>query len=118
MQNGKIGPRHKTAAVSQDREDIRGVPQEGFVTGVRKASDRDFQRVAESEELDCVEGSALFETEEEHTSILGVRIAGNVGTQVTRVSFAPPFGKEKLWVMMMYLDLLPPYQGTARDKRP
>jgi translation initiation factor IF-3 len=52
------GPKNKTATARQDREDIRGVRQEGFRTGVREASNRDVLRVAETEELDLVEGSA------------------------------------------------------------
>jgi hypothetical protein len=47
-------PKHNTAAASSDREDIRGVPQEGFRTGVCEASNWDVQWVTENEELDLV----------------------------------------------------------------
>jgi translation initiation factor IF-3 len=58
MQNRNKEPRHKTAAVSLDREDFIGIRQKGFQIGVCEASNRLVQRVAENEELDLVEGSA------------------------------------------------------------
>jgi hypothetical protein len=68
--------------------------------------------------LNIVDGSAPSETgkEIEH----GVE-AGNMGPPATRDNFAPtPQVKrnEKLWMMVMHLDQLVPYQGAARDELP
>jgi hypothetical protein len=73
----------------------REVRQEGFRTGVREASSRDVQRVAENEELNCVEGSAFSETEEEPTRSFSVRGAENVGISATLGTFAPTGWKKK-----------------------
>jgi hypothetical protein len=76
---------------------------------------RNFQWVTKNQGLDIVEGSAPFETEKEIADGVG---AGNVGALATRHSYAPTVGKEKLWMMVMHLDLLAPYQEAARDERP
>jgi hypothetical protein len=61
MQNGNNGSSNKTETASSDREDNRGVQQEGFRTGVPEASKRDVQRVTKDQELDLVEGSTPSE---------------------------------------------------------
>jgi hypothetical protein len=78
MQNGNKGPRHKTVAASQKREDITCVRQEGFQTGNREVSSRDVQRVTGNQEPDIVEVSAHSKTEEDPDRSFAVRRAGNV----------------------------------------
>jgi hypothetical protein len=48
------------ASSEEERKDFQRDLQEDFRTGVHEASNRDVQRVAESGELDLVEGSAPF----------------------------------------------------------
>jgi hypothetical protein len=86
----------ETAATSEEGEDIWHDLQEGRRPGGCKASSRDFHRVAEREWLDIVEDSAPSETEEETLK-------------------AQP--SEKM-IMVVHLDRLAPYQGTARDEWP
>jgi hypothetical protein len=57
MRNGNKGSTNKTAPASSDREDNRGIQQEGFRTGVPKASKRDVRRVTKDQKFDLVEGS-------------------------------------------------------------
>jgi hypothetical protein len=94
-------------------EGIQQDLQEGFCTGDHETSSRDFQRVAESEGLDIVEGSAPSEKEKETAHRVGT---GNVGALATVDSFAPPIGKSGM--MLKKLDCLAPYQGAAQDVRP
>jgi hypothetical protein len=88
---------------------MRWIRQEGFWTGVREVSSRDVQRVAASEELDIVEGSAPSgarnqeldvvegsahsKTEEEPTRTFSTRGAGYVGALAILDSIAPPVWK-------------------------
>jgi hypothetical protein len=51
-QNGNKGSPQKMAAASYEREDNQKIRQEGFRTGVRKASKRDIQRFKEIKEMD------------------------------------------------------------------
>jgi hypothetical protein len=69
------------AATAWKRKDNQRIRQEGFRTGVRKASNRDVQRVAENEELDLVERSAPSEAEKEAAHGIG---AGDVGAPTTQ----------------------------------
>jgi hypothetical protein len=83
----------------------RGVRPEGFQTGVREASNRDVQRIAENEKLNPVEESAPFGAENRGLGIVEgstpseaekeasrrVR-AGNVGVPATLDSFIPTAG--------------------------
>jgi hypothetical protein len=48
-----------------------------------------------NQELDIVEGSSPFKTEDEPTCGLGVRRGRNVGAPATQGSFAQAFGKKK-----------------------
>jgi hypothetical protein len=111
MRNWNKGPVNKTAAASENQEDIRWVRQEGFRTGVGEVSSRDVQHVTESEGLDIVEGSAPSgtgnqkldivqgstpsETDEEPTHIFSIIRAGNVGAPITLSSSASTGGKRK-----------------------
>jgi hypothetical protein len=117
-------PRLQGLAASYDREDIRGVSQEGFRTGICAASNQNVQWVAENVERDLVEGSdpsgaenqglgivegsASSKTEKKPTSSFSIRRVGNVGAQAT-------VGKErekrrKIWMKAMRPDLLAPQQ--------
>jgi hypothetical protein len=69
-------------------------------------SSRDFQRVAENQELDLVEGSTPSEAEEKPTSSISIRRARKVGAPATRDSFSPLLEKrekneENLWMMVI-----------------
>jgi hypothetical protein len=68
--------------------------------------------------LGIVEGSAPSEMVEEPTRIFSLRGARDMGALATWDSFALAIGKEKKTLKVMCLDLLAPYQGAARDKRP
>jgi hypothetical protein len=66
-----------------------------------------FQRVAENQELDLVEGSSPSEAEEKPTRSIGVRRAGKVGAPATRDSFSLPLEKKRekrgkgFWIMVI-----------------
>jgi hypothetical protein len=85
MQQWHKGSRPETVAAKQEgiQQDLQGDPR----AGDRETSRWDFKRIAESEGLDIVEGSAPSETQKEATH--GVR-AENVGGQAILGSFAPP----------------------------
>jgi hypothetical protein len=68
---------------------------------------------AESERLDIMEGWVPSETKEETAH--GVR-AGDVGAPATLGTFAPLYRKSR--IMVVHLDRLALYEGTARDERP
>jgi hypothetical protein len=91
--------------IQQDR-------QKGFQTGGREMSSRVLHWVAENEWLDIVEGSAPSKTKEVTTSSLR---AMDVGALMTVRTFACTDQKK---LMVINLDRLAPYEGTARDERP
>jgi hypothetical protein len=88
------------------------------MAGDRETSSRNFQPVADNQGVDIVEVSASSETEEEPTSNVSVKWAGNAGAPPTRDNFAPTVGKEKLWMRLMHRDGLEPHKGVARDEIP
>jgi hypothetical protein len=65
MQHWNKGPRRKTEAACEEREDIWQVLQEDHKAGDRKANNWAIDWATGSESLDIVEGSAPFETKED-----------------------------------------------------
>jgi hypothetical protein len=84
-------PTLRGSATAWNRENQRDL-QEDHRAGGLEASSRDFQRVAENQELDLVGGSAPSEAEEPTSSISARRV---VGSPATRVSFSPLLEKRE-----------------------
>jgi hypothetical protein len=111
------GLKLKRVTTSDGEEDIRQNLQEDRRTSGCKANSRDYHYAPKYECQDIVEGSAPSDTKEETAN--NVR-AGDVGTPSLLGSFALTYLKSRIMMMMMmmYLDRLALYEGTARDERP
>jgi hypothetical protein len=105
-------PRPKGACTSRKRQYIRQNLQEGCHAGDREVKSQTFSHDSENECQDIVEGLASSETKDETAH--RVR-AGDVGALATLGSFVPTDWKSIM--MVINLDWLAPYEGTAQDKQ-
>jgi hypothetical protein len=106
--------RPKRALTSRKQENTQQDLQADHRAGGHKANSWDFHQTVENECQDIMKQSAPTQTKEETTSSLRAR---DVGGLVILGIFARSTRK-RTKMMMVHLDRLLPYQGTARDEQP
>jgi hypothetical protein len=96
-------------AASLKQEDIQQDLRENYRARDREANSQIFHQDLTKECQDVMEGLAHFETKEETTN-------SRLGALTILGTFAPT--DQKIRMMVIHLDRLAPYEGTAWDELP